>query len=328
MTCPRWRISIFRVFAAGGLLVAISGALAQSFPSKPIRIVVPYAAGGDLDTLARFLSSKATEAFSQPIIVENRTGAGGNVGAGVVARAAPDGYTILHATTGLTVSPALYRNLGFDPAKDFAPITQLISSTTVLVINPKLPVTSVKEFIALAKARAGKLNYGSSGPGSTLNLSMELLKQRAGINIVHIPYKGDAPVFSALMAGEVEAAMVPLATNVANIKSGRLRALGVTTPRRSLTLPDVPTIAESGVEGFEVSTWHGFFAPAPTPRDIINVIQREFANVLKRPEVRERLLAIAQEPVGSSPEEFEAKFKGDIDKFAKLVRAANIPLLD
>ena len=319
--------SIRLIFLAA-LVLNAGSALAQAYPARPIHIVVPFAAGGAVDTLARLVSPKMADALGQPVLVDNRAGAGGNVGAEAVAKAAPDGYTILLNTNGHAISPALYRRLPFDAEKDFIAVSQLVATTLVLVANPKLPATSVKDLIALAKARPGGLNYGSTGVGNPLHLTMELLKLSAGIDIVPVPYKGDAPLNTALMAGEVEVAVVPLSTAVPFIKSGRLRALAVTGARRSAALPEVPTVGESGVPGFESSSWQGLFVPARTPRDIVDAIQRSAAKALQAPDVRDRIHTMGQEIVGSTPDEFDAKVKADLAKFARIVKEARIPLQD
>jgi tripartite-type tricarboxylate transporter receptor subunit TctC len=303
-------------------------ALAQAYPAKPIRIVVPFAAGGAVDTLARLVGPKLTDSLGQPIVIDNRPGAGGNLAADLVAKAAPEGYTVLLTTNGHAISPALYRKLPFDAVKDFAPVTQLLATTLILVANPKFPATTTKELIALAKARPGALNYGSTGVGNPLHLTMELLKISAGIDIVPVPYKGDAPLSTALLAGEVDVAVVPLATSVQNIKAGRIKALAVTGARRIVSLPDVPTVAESGVPGFDSTSWQGLFAPSGTPRDIVLRLQRETAKALNAPEVRERLMGLGGQIVASTPEEFEAKFRADLAMFARIIREARIPLQD
>jgi tripartite-type tricarboxylate transporter receptor subunit TctC len=305
-----------------------AGARAQGFPERPVRIVVPFAAGGAVDDLARIIGAKLGNAFRQPVLVENRAGAGGNLGADVVAKSAPDGTTILQTTNGQAISPALYRTLPFDADADFIPVTQLVASTLVLVAGPGLPVASTGELIALAKSQPGKLNYGSSGVGNPLHLTMEMIKFAAGIDIVPVPYRGDAQINTALMAGEVEVAVVPLATSLPLIAAGKLRALGVTSARRSAALPDVPTIAESGVAGFASSSWQGFFVPARTPRDIVDLIQRETAQVLQSPDVRARLAALSYEPVGSTPQEFAAYFRSELARFAGVVKQAHIPPQD
>jgi tripartite-type tricarboxylate transporter receptor subunit TctC len=315
-------------FGAAALRLDGAGALAQTFPSKPVRIIVPFAAGGAVDDLARIIGAKLGAAFHQPVVVENHAGAGGNLGADVVAKSSPDGYTILQTTNGQAISPSLYRALPFDAVTDFVPVTQLVASTLVLVAGPGLPVASTAELIALAKSRPGKLNYGSSGVGNPLHLTMEMIKFAAGIEIEPVPYRGDAQINTALMAGEVEIAVVPFATSLPLIAAGKLRALGVTSARRSAALPDVPTVAESGVAGFASSSWQGFFVAARTPREIVDLIQRETAKVLQAPDMRARLAALTYEPIGSTPQEFEAYFKSELARFSGVVKQAHIPPLD
>ena len=262
------------------------------------------------------------------MIVENRAGAGGNTGADQVAKSPPDGYTILQNTNGQAISPALYRSLPFDPLKDFIPVIQLVGTSTVLVANPKFPAKSLKELIALAKAKPGKLNYGMTGVGNSLHLTMEMLKRAAGIDIQAIPYRGDAPLNTALIAGEVDVAIVPIGTAVPLIESGQLRALAVNSAKRSPALPDVPTVSEDAIPGFEAAGWQGWFVPAKTPRDIVALLQRETAKVIADPDMQARLKAMGNEPVGSTTEAFDATFKSDLAKFAKVVKEANIPTQD
>ena len=310
---------------AATLALAAPAAVAQPYPSKPIRVIVPYAAGGAVDALARMLAAKLQDALGQPVIVENRAGAGGNTGAAEVAKAPPDGYTILQNTNGQAISPALYRSLPFDTLKDFIPVTQLVGTSTVLVATPKLPAKSAKELIALAKAKPGGLNYGMTGVGNSLHLTMEMFKRAAGIDLQAIPYRGDAPLNTALLAGEVDVAIVPLATIVPLIESGRVRALAVNSAQRSHVLPDVPTVAEDAIPGFEAAGWQGWFVPAGTPREVMALMQREAAKAINAPDMQERLKAMGNDPVGSTSAEFEAKFKADLAKFAKVVKEANIP---
>jgi tripartite-type tricarboxylate transporter receptor subunit TctC len=301
---------------------------AQAYPAKAVRIVVPFAAGGAVDLLARLTAAKMAEGFGQPVVVENRVGAGGNLGADVVAKAAPDGHTILLTTNGLAISPALYRKLPFDGARDFVPVTQLVASHLLLVANPKFPVSSVAELISAAKAKPGQLNYGSTGVGNPLHLTMELLKLSAGIDLVAVPYQGDAPLNTALMSGQVEVAIVPFSTALPLIKAGRIRALAVASARRVPALPDVPTIGEGPLPGFESSSWQGFFVPAKTPRDVVDAVHRETVKALSAPDVRERLVAIGVEIVGSTPEQFDTRFRSDLARFARIVQEARIPLQD
>jgi tripartite-type tricarboxylate transporter receptor subunit TctC len=318
-------LALALVLAACGLQPG--DAHAQAYPNKPVRLIVPFAAGGAVDVLARLLGAKLSEAIGQPVLVENRPGVGGNFGADAVAKSAPDGYTILQTPNGQAITPALYRNLPFDPVKDFTPVTQLVSSTLILVGSPHLKIASTQELIALAKSKPGSLNYGSSGIGNPLHLTMEMFKNAAGIDILAVPYRGDAQINAALITGEVQVAVVPLATARPLVEDGQLRALAVTGTRRTAALPTVPTIAET-IPGFDSSSWQGWFVAAKTPRDIVDFIQRETAKILFAPDVRERLKAMVYEPVGSTPVEFDAYFKSDVAKFAKVVADANIPKQD
>jgi tripartite-type tricarboxylate transporter receptor subunit TctC len=316
------------LIACAIVLLATLPASAQNYPSKPIRIVVPFVAGGAVDLLARIMGQKLTEALGQTVIVENRPGAGGNAAADLVAKSPPDGYTILQVTNGLAISPALYRKLPFDPVKDLTPVTQLVASQLLLVATPSLPAKTTRDLIALAKAKPGTLNYGMTGIGNPLHLTMEMLMHAAGVKFQAIPYRGDAPLNTALIAGEVHLAVVPVATAKPNIESGALRALAIASASRSPSLPDVPTIAESGVDGFESSSWQGWFMPAGTPPEVIALIQREATKALKMPEVRARMEATANEVVGSTPDAFAVQYRADLARFAKVVKDANIPLQD
>jgi tripartite-type tricarboxylate transporter receptor subunit TctC len=318
-------LSLALVLAALGIVA--QPAQAQTYPNRPIRIVVPFVAGGGVDTLARLIGARLSDAMGQPVIVENRPGAGGNAGADAVAKAPPDGYSILLTTNGHAIAPALYRKLAFDPAQDFVPVTQLVASSLVLVASPKSQLTSVQDLIAAAKAKPGGLNYGSTGVGNPLHLTMEMVKIAAGIDVQPVPYRGDAPLNTALIAGDVEVAVVPMVTARPLIEGGRLRALAVTGAQRSPALPDVPTLTEQGV-AVESSSWQGFFVPAQTPRDVVLLIQRETKKVLEAADVRERIKAFGAEPVGSTPEEFAAKFKADLARFARIVEEARIPKQD
>jgi len=310
------------------VLAALGPAGAQSYPTKPIRVIVPFAAGGAVDVLARLVSAKMSESVGQPVIIENRAGAAGNVAADAVAKSPPDGYTILQNTNGQAISPSLYKSLPFDAVKDFTPVTQLVASQLLLVATPSLPAKSVQELIALAKAKPGSLNYGMTGIGNPLHLTVEMFKHAAGIELQAVPYRGDAPLNTALIAGEVHLAVVPFATAKPHVEAGRLRALAIPGAKRSPALPQVPTIAESGLPGFESSSWQGWFVPANTPSEIVALIQREAAKALNAPDVRERLEATANEVVASTPEAFAAVFKNDLAKFAKVVKDAKIPLQD
>jgi tripartite-type tricarboxylate transporter receptor subunit TctC len=314
-------------FATALVLAALSASsgYAQNYPSHPIRLILPFAAGGAVDVLARLVGSKLGDQLGQPVVVENRPGAGGTLAADQVAKSPPDGYTILQNTNGAAIAPALYKSLPFDAEKDFAPITQVVASNLILVASPKSGITSVRQLIEEAKAKPGSLNYGSSGVGNPLHLTMEMLKHATGIDILAVPFRGDAQINAALITGEVEVAVVPLATAVPLINDGRIRALGITGARRSPTVPDVPTIAEAGVPGFASTSWQGWFMSARTPAPIVERIQQETAKALGLPDVRARLGAMAYEGIGSTPTEFDAFYKTEIAKFAKVIMDAKIP---
>jgi tripartite-type tricarboxylate transporter receptor subunit TctC len=299
-------------------------AQAQAYPTKPIRILVPFAPGGSIDVLARLLSPRMAEELGQPVIVENRPGAGGRIAPEAVAKSAPDGYTILISSNFLAVMPALYKKGSFDPRRDLAPLSQLISTELILVATPKLEVNNLKEFIAFAKAKPGVLNHASTGVASQLHLTMEVIKSLAGIDVVQIPYKGDGPALSALLSGEVSVAVLPISTVSLQVKTGRLRPIAVTGTTRSAALPEVPTIIESGLPGVDMAGWMSFFAPAGTPGPILPRVQQAAAKALAAPEVRERLPALGQIPVGSTPEQFEAKYKADVEAFQRIVADAKI----
>jgi tripartite-type tricarboxylate transporter receptor subunit TctC len=315
----------------GVLLTALaltSQASAQNYPNRTIRIVVPYAPGGGVSVLAQIIGHKMSEITKQPVVIDNKPGAGGNVGADVVAKSAPDGYTILLHTSAQASAGPLYKSLPFDPIKDFAPVTMVIATQTIICGSFKNPATTLRELIAEAKAKPGSLNYASSGPGSSLHLFAELLKVSAGVDIVHIPYRGDAPMITALIAGDVQLAFLPQATGLAAIEGKQVRPLAVTGRKRMTQLPDVPIVQEQGVTGFEEGSWNGMWVPTGTPPTVVLAIQQIMAKVLADPQVRERLLSVGQEPVGNAPAEFEAQFKADIARYAKIIEQAKIPKMD
>jgi tripartite-type tricarboxylate transporter receptor subunit TctC len=315
----------FTLIAAG----SVNTASAQSYPSKPIRIVVPFVAGGSVDTIARLIGVKLSENLGQPVIVENRGGAGGNLGADFVAKSAPDGYTMLLATTGHAISASLYKTLPFDPVKDFVPVTQVIESNFVFVSSPRVAASTVGELVTLAKAKPGGMNYGSSGAGGPLHLGMEILKNSVGIDVVHVPYRGDALLYAALMAGEIQMAMAPLSTGVPQVQGSTIRGLAVTGSKRSPQLPEVPTFQESGIRGLENSSWQSLFMPAKTPHEIVLKMQREVAKVVRTPEVAARLRSLGgAEPVGGTSEEFDALFKADVERFARVIQQSKIEKVD
>ncbi|TAK67858.1 MAG: tripartite tricarboxylate transporter substrate binding protein [Betaproteobacteria bacterium] len=316
----------FKHLCFGFLVLALSitmsaEAFAQSYPAKPIRLLVPYAAGGATDIMARVVAQKLSENLGQQVLVENRAGAGGNIAADAVAKAAPDGYTLFFGSTGpLVINPFLYARLSFDPAKDFAPIGLVGDMPLFLVIPVSQPVHSIKDLIALAKAKPGKLNYASSGIGGTTHLAMELFKTTAGADILHIPYKGTAAGVADMLAGNIQVMFDVMATSGPHVKTGKLRFIGVTTAKRSAFAPDVPTIAESGFPGFEATFWTGFLAPAGTPREIINKLSTELAKVIALPELRESFASLGMEPRTANPEQFEAFIRSESVKWAKVVR--------
>jgi tripartite-type tricarboxylate transporter receptor subunit TctC len=309
------------LFAA---LLCISSAFGQSYPSKPIRIVVPYPPGGFNDTLGRTLAAKFTEAWGQPSFVENKPGANTVIGVDHVAKSAPDGYTLLIVAFPFAVTPSLLKDMPYDTVKDFSPVIWAAVSPNVLVVNPTLPVKSVGELIALAKAKPGSLSYASTGNGSSNHISMELFKSLAGVDIVHIPYKGSGPAVTDLLGGQVQL-MFDNAPNVMpQVKAGRLRALGMSSAKRASFAPEIPTVAESGVPGYEVAVWFGLVAPAGTPREIVQKLNAEVLKILAMPDVRERFVSQGVEPVGSTPEQFGEHIKSQMAKWGKVVRDAGV----
>jgi tripartite-type tricarboxylate transporter receptor subunit TctC len=308
--------------ALAGLALAFD-APAQGYPAKPIHFIVPYPAGGPLDTVARLLGAKLSESMKQPIIVDNKPGAGGNIGADFVAKSAPDGYTILMGAVAThAINPTLYASIPYDPVRDFIPVTQVASTPNVLVVNPSVPASNVREFIAYAKANPGKLNFGSGSTGSAGHLAGELFDTLAGVKMVHVPYKGAGPAMQDLIAGQIQLMFDNLASSLGQIKAGRVKALAVTTAKRTALAPDLPTIAESGLPGFDISTWFGVFLPAKTPPAIVEKLHAEFTRALAAPDVREKMLQLGAEPVGNRPEEFAAFIKSEAGKYAKLVKAS------
>ena len=302
-------------------------ARAQGYPNRPVRVLVPFAAGGAVDVLARLVGQKLSERLGQPLIIENRPGAGGNLASEVLAKSPPDGYTVLQTVNGISISPSLYKTLPFDSQKDFLAVTQIVQSQLILVANLNLPAGNVSELAALAKSKPGALNYGSTGIGNPLHLTMEMLKSAAGLDIQPVPYRGDAPANAALIAGEIQLGVMPMSTTLPLIESGRLKALAIGGARRSPALPNVPTIGET-IPGFESTSWQGYFVPAGTPREIVVRLQQEMVAVLKLPDVIERLRSGGNEGVGSTPEEFDARFRADITKYAKIIADAKIPRQD
>jgi tripartite-type tricarboxylate transporter receptor subunit TctC len=299
---------------------------AQEFPARAIRIVVPSSPGGGTDILARQIATRLTERWGQQVVVDNRPGAGQMIGLELVAKAPPDGYTLVVTATPLAINTVLFRKVPYDPIRDFAPVTQIAAMPNLLVSHPSLPARTVAQLIALARARPGELAYSSSGIGTGPHLTMELFNYMTGVKIEHVPYKGTNPAMIDTISGHVQLLMSTLLPPLPHIKTSRLRAIAVTGATRVSSLPEVPTIAEGGVKGYEVVGWYGMAAPAGTPRAVVSKLQAEVASILKAPETREKLAAEGAEPVGSTPDEFGAFVKAEIDKWSKVVKAANIPL--
>jgi tripartite-type tricarboxylate transporter receptor subunit TctC len=306
------------------LLFNVGAALAQTYPSKPIRLIIPWASGGPAEALAREITSKMAPALGEPIVIESRAGANGEIGTAAVARAAPDGYTILLSHLGPTaISPALHKDLPYDPVKDFAPISQVVAGPTLLVVRNDLPVKSVPELIDYAKANPGKLSYGSVGVGSTTHLAGEMLNMAAGIETVHVPYKGSTPILVDLMGGRLAFAFVGISGSLAQARAGQIRAIAISTLKRSPSAPDIPAVAET-LPGFELNSWYGMMAPAGTPRPIIERLNHELVRALQMPDVVEWMKKNGLDPAPTTPEEHAAYIKSEIAKWAKAVKAAKI----
>ena len=311
------------LFAA--LAVVLSGsALAQSYPSKPVRVVVPFPPGGGTDIVARTVTPRMAEILGQPFIIENRAGAGGNIGTEAAAKSPADGYTLLVASASTAINTTLIPNLPWDLSRDFAPVVLMVVNNHLLAAHPSLPANNVQELLALARAKPGYITYASYGPGSSAHLTAELFKLMAGVDLLHVPYKGAAPAVNDLLGGQVHIMFADVAALLPHIKSGKLKALGIGATKRFEGLPDVPTIAESGVPGFEAGGFLGLVAPAGTPPAVINALNAAAQKSLAMPDVRERLIALASPPVGGTPEQFGQHIKREMDKWARVIRAANI----
>ncbi len=310
-------------FFAVPLLLVAFGLQAQSYPTRPVRLIVPYPPGGASDLHARHLAAKMGE-LGQPLVIENRVGAGGNVAFDYVAKAAPDGYTLLWGAGSMTVAPALTANLPFDVVKDYAPISLVVVVQNVLMVPANSPSKSVRDLIAAAKAQPGKLNYASAGAGGIPHLTMELFKSMTGTDIAHIPYKGDSPALVDLIAGRTDMYFATIAGGIQHIKSGKVRALGVSAKKRAVTLPEVPTLDEAGVPGYEVVSWFGILAPAGTPRDIVNLLHGHIAKAVAQPDLREKYVGLGSEPTTNTPQEFHSLIRDSVAKFAQIAKGAGI----
>ena len=297
---------------------------AQAYPVKPVRVLAPFPAGSGVDIVARMIGTPLSQVWGQGVVVDNRPGANGTIACELVARAAPDGYTLLlgNAST-LAMAPGLYK-IAYDPVRSFAPVTLIATSANVLVVHPSLPATSVPALIALAKAKPGQFNYGSAGAGNSTHLAAELFKMMAGVNIVHVPYKGTPQLMTELLAGQIQLTFSSLISSLPHIKQGRLRALGVTSLKRAASLPEVPTISESGLKGYEITVWQGMVAPAGTPQPVIAELNRQIVKILQAPETRERLAVQGLEPAAGTPEQFGAFIAAEVAKWTKVIKQAGI----
>ena len=294
------------------------------YPSKPVRLIVPFAPGGSNDIMARLTAQKLTEVFGQQVIVDNRAGASGIVGTDIAAKAPPDGYTVLMMSLTLAVNPSLYRKLPYNTEKDLAPVTLVASAPLMLVVHPSIPAKSVNEFIAFARANPGKLNFGSGGAGATPHLAGEMLKMMAKLHMTHVPYKGGGPALADLIGGQIQVMLENLPSTLPHVKAGRLRALALSGLRRSPLVPDLPTLDEAGLKGYEIVGWNGLFLPSGTPQNIVAYLHGLTVKMLVQPDVKERLATLGAEGVGNTPDEFRAFVKAEIVKWAQVVKEAGL----
>lgn len=313
-----------RAWLAASLITLCMPAMAADYPSKPIRLVVPFPAGGPVDITARTMAPRLTETLGQRIVVDNRAGAGGILGSDIVAKSPADGHTLLLCTTGNAINVSLVPNLPYDIRKDFTPVSMVAIITSILVVHPALPVKSVKDLIGLAKAKPDALSYASTGNGAPTHLAGELFKSMAGVKMLHVPYKGAALAVVDLLSGHVQLSFISAPGVMPHVRNGRLRVLAVTNARRSLLLPEVPTISESGLRGYESEGWHGLFTPSGTPRTAVDRLYKEFAAALRDPKISAQLMAGGAEPVGMPPDEFAVKLHAEIEKWAKVVKASGM----
>ena len=322
-----WVVGVCRATLALPCVLLPAAAIAQNYPGKSIRLIVAFPAGGSTDIIARIVGQKLGERLGQQVVIDNRGGAGGTLGTEIAARAYADGYTLTMGTTSTHVIAAgAYARLKYDPLKDFEPITLVATTPYLLVVNPGVKANSLKEFIALAKSQPGKLNYASAGTGTTTQLAMEMLKSAAGIDVVHVPYNGNGPANTATLGGQVQALFGSMPAVLAQAKAGRLRPLAVGTPRRSPSLPDVPSVAESGYPGFDASLWLGFFAPKGTPAPILKRLQTELTGIAQSPDMKEQFERNGAEALTTTPAELTKLLKAEIDKYSKVIKAAGIKL--
>jgi tripartite-type tricarboxylate transporter receptor subunit TctC len=318
------KVFLITLALIGSIVAQPLTAHGQDYPTKPIRWVVPFPPGGAMDVIARTLGQKMSESLGQQLVVDNRPGAGGLIGSDLVAKAAPDGYTMLIVSVGQAVNPSLYPKVPFDSIKDFEPVSLVAIVPNVLVVNPSVKANSVTDLIALAKARPGKLTYASAGNGTSIHLAGELFAEMAKVDILHVPYKGSGPAVTDLIGGQVDLMFDSITSAKPHIEAGKLRALGVTTAKRSSALPEIPTISESGVKGYEMSPWFAVFVPAKTPKPIVERLHSEISKAMKLPDVQARFAAIGAEPVGSTPGELAAYLKAETERWTKIIRERGI----
>jgi len=321
----QWTLMTASAIAVLLISALVAPLSAQTYPTRPIRLILPFPPGGPTDLLGRVIGAKLGERLGQPVVPENRPGAGGNVGLEFVAKARPDGYTIVIGSAALAIIPSLYRKLNYDPIKDFAPISLISKVPSVVVVHPSLPVKNLKEFVEYAKVNPGKLNYGSGGVGTPSQLTAELLKSLAKIDIVHVAYKGSGPALTALVSGEVNMQVLTTVAALPQVQAGKVRALAVFRKERHPLLPNVPTAKEAGIDDLEVTSWHGLLAPAGVPRDILNRLSVEWIEIAVMPDTKERMQNAGFEPVSGTPEQFSEFIKAETVRWAKVIKEANIP---
>ncbi len=314
--------------AAGvaGLLAYATGCVAQTYPGKSIRVIVPFAPGGGTDILTRTIAPKLSEVLGQQLVIDNRAGGGSTIGSELAAKSVADGYTLLMVDTSFTTNPSLYSKLPYDSTRDFAPVSLMAAAPVILIVHPSVPVRTVKEFVALAKARPGQLNFASGGPGSSTHLGGELLKSAANIDLVHIPYKGTGPAVADVLGGQVVMMFAGISSVKQHVVVGRLRAIAVTGDKRSPAMPEVPTFIEAGLKGVDSGTYWGCLAPAATPKDAINKISATMTSVLRLPDIQARLVDLGFDPIGGTPEQFAANIKSETEKWARVIKNARVKL--
>ncbi|MDO9165331.1 MAG: tripartite tricarboxylate transporter substrate binding protein [Rhodoferax sp.] len=326
MTHKTLTLSTVLQAAALAVTLASSSAMAQAWPSRPISLIVPFPSGGTTDVLARAVGLELSKSLGQPVIVESKPGAGATLGADYVAKAKPDGYTLLMGAVHHTIATSVYKKLAYDFQKDFAPITTVALVPNVLVVNPAVPAKNVKELLALAKAEPGKLTYGSNGNGTGQHLIGAQFEGMGGVQLLHVPYKGSGPLTTDLLGGQITMSFDTITPVLPHIKAGKLRALAVTTATRSKALPDVPTLEESGLKGFNLGTWFGVLAPAATPRDVVTRLNSEIVKIINSPEFKKKMDDIGAEPIGNTPEQMARQIKDDTERFARLVKDAKVSI--